>query len=237
MIAVLAPNRRPGGGDRRDAWPASRAEAAARGFIPPATETEAVVQYTPLVTRMARQFARSMPRVADREGLITVGQLAVVRACRWWSPDRGARFLTYLETVIPRAMMRHVYAERNMGLTLLAGVRPNRAHAIDQPVTSGRPGDRTALRTRVEAALRRRRSDFTPAWTDADWDDLWRRLPPRTAEVVRRRLAGETLDAIGRSLGVTRERTRQIEQAGLRKLRQLAGQIPALCDNIPVPEE
>jgi RNA polymerase primary sigma factor len=44
--------------------------------------------------------------------------------------------------------------------------------------------------------------------------------------VLRRRFgldgdAGETLDAIGKSLGYTRERVRQIEKAGLRKLRAL----------------
>src|SRR5207249_1450288 len=51
-------------------------------------------------------------------------------------------------------------------------------------------------------------------------------LAPNERAVLRRRFglegeSPETLEAIGRSLGLTRERVRQIEAAGLRKLRGL----------------
>lgn len=54
--------------------------------------------------------------------------------------------------------------------------------------------------------------------------DLLRNLPPRTKQVVYRRfgLAGnkrETLESIGRSYGITRERTRQIEADGFSKIK------------------
>lgn len=45
-------------------------------------------------------------------------------------------------------------------------------------------------------------------------------LAPREAEVIRRRFVdGETLDAIGADLGVTRERIRAIEARALKRLR------------------
>ena len=57
--------------------------------------------------------------------------------------------------------------------------------------------------------------------------DLLRDLPQRVKEVVSRRFAlsggggpeGETLEEIGKSFGITRERVRQIEESGLEKIR------------------
>jgi hypothetical protein len=55
--------------------------------------------------------------------------------------------------------------------------------------------------------------------------EIFRDLPERTQEVLKRRFglenqAKETLEAIGKNLNVTRERVRQIENAGLNKLRE-----------------
>jgi len=57
-----------------------------------------------------------------------------------------------------------------------------------------------------------------------DCGDLIRAAPETERSIIVRRFglggqAGETLAAIGRDLGVTRERVRQIEAAALRKLR------------------
>ncbi len=61
-----------------------------------------------------------------------------------------------------------------------------------------------------------------------DVDAALHRLDPREGEVIRRRFGIDrpetgTLEEIGRSLGLTRERVRQIEAIALRKLRVLAG--------------
>jgi len=66
-------------------------------------------------------------------------------------------------------------------------------------------------------SLLREREDLVAALDD---------LAANERTVLRRRFGldgagGETLDAIGKSLGYTRERVRQIEKAGLRKLRAL----------------
>lgn len=46
----------------------------------------------------------------------------------------------------------------------------------------------------------------------SDWlDDAWSSLEPRSREILERRAAGETLDSIGRTLHLTRERVRQLE--------------------------
>jgi RNA polymerase primary sigma factor len=64
----------------------------------------------------------------------------------------------------------------------------------------------------------------------AELDDALARLEPRLRELLERRfgLAGhtsQTLDEIGRSLGVTRERVRQLETRALRELRAAAPEL------------
>jgi RNA polymerase primary sigma factor len=64
----------------------------------------------------------------------------------------------------------------------------------------------------------------------AELDDALGRLEPRLRELLERRfgLAGhtaQTLDEIGRSLGVTRERVRQLETRALRELRATAPEL------------
>jgi RNA polymerase primary sigma factor len=64
----------------------------------------------------------------------------------------------------------------------------------------------------------------------AELDDALGRLEPRLRELLERRfgLAGHqahTLDEIGRSLGVTRERVRQLETRALRELRATAPEL------------
>jgi hypothetical protein len=61
-------------------------------------------------------------------------------------------------------------------------------------------------------------------------DELLRNLPERTQEILRRRYGlgdgdAETLEKIGQDFGVTRERIRQIEAAGLRELRSAAHEV------------
>ncbi len=52
-------------------------------------------------------------------------------------------------------------------------------------------------------------------WLEHVWDEA---LDDRERDVLRRRRAGETLDAIGGDLGVVRERVRQLQQRAERKL-------------------
>jgi RNA polymerase primary sigma factor len=79
-------------------------------------------------------------------------------------------------------------------------------------IADASPEPRPAL-----TSLLRARADLVSALDD---------LAPNERSVLRRRFglegeSSETLEAIGRSLGLTRERVRQIEAAGLRKLRIL----------------
>jgi RNA polymerase sigma factor (sigma-70 family) len=95
--------------------------------------------------------------------------------------------------------------------------------SLDAPVADGETtlgdiiADRAADPAETLSALLRRRADLVSVLDD---------LAPNERTVLRRRfgLEGdvpETLEAIGGRLGLSRERVRQIETAGLRKLRAL----------------
>jgi len=61
------------------------------------------------------------------------------------------------------------------------------------------------------------------AATKAQLNRAMRKIPARSRDVVRRRSRGETLKAIGRRHGVTRERIRQIHVEAMTELRQIIG--------------
>lgn len=54
-------------------------------------------------------------------------------------------------------------------------------------------------------------------------------LSPAEAEIVARRVSGETYEEVAKSFGVTRERIRQREQRGLRKMRMQATRSGVQC--------
>jgi RNA polymerase sigma factor (sigma-70 family) len=68
------------------------------------------------------------------------------------------------------------------------------------------------------------REDRSPTLDDRELIDHLEQallaLDPRTQDVIRRRLVGCHLGAIGDDLGLTKERIRQIEQRGLEDLRK-----------------
>lgn len=75
-----------------------------------------------------------------------------------------------------------------------------------------------------------------PAQLQAQLDREMDVLTPREREVLRRRFGlndghPRTFEQVGRELGVTRERIRQIEAVALRKLRHAAGPHRRFADN------
>lgn len=52
-------------------------------------------------------------------------------------------------------------------------------------------------------------------------EDAMQQLKPRQREIIRARQDGKTLGEVGKRIGLSRERTRQLEVRGLRELREL----------------
>ena len=102
------------------------------------------------------------------------------------------------------------------------------AVSLETPIPGGgvelrRPrGERGSRRSLTRP---RRRASARPSSSTR-----WGRLEPRLRELLERRFglaghASQTLDEIGRSLGVTRERVRQLETRALRELRMAAPEL------------
>lgn len=169
------------------------------------------------VVSVARRYQGNGVPLAD---LVNEGNIGLLRAAERFDETKGVRFVSYAHWWVRRAIVDAIDAHRGVPRGD-GGARIS----LDEPLTQGRGtlqdvlSDPTAatpesdvvegaLRTAVEASL-------------AD-------LPEREALVLRRYFGigtggSEDLGQIGRSLGVSRERARQLKERGLARLRSRAG--------------
>ena len=158
----------------------------------------------------ARKWQRPGVELCD---LVQIASLGVLNAVRKFSPERG-RLSTLVQISIRNLMPREL---------------DNIAYPVHIPCTAMRRDT-----TRPFAVAARSNSADLPADLLSRGDDasrdqrtqelmqlvkpLIRRLPASEQEVIRLRLRGQTLNEIGRSRGVVRERIRQIESRAVERL-------------------
>ncbi|MBI2159250.1 MAG: sigma-70 family RNA polymerase sigma factor [Candidatus Rokubacteria bacterium] len=199
-----------------------------------------------LVVQVARRYLNRGFPLPD---LIEEGNLGLLRAVERFDADRGVRFSTYAVWWIRQGIVRAlahqarmirlpVHVELLLGrcakeqerLSQALGRRPTpselatalglsveQIEELEEIRRQPRPPEAAADRSEAAAAFFRSHADLVSVLDD---------LAANERTVLRRRygLEGdgpETLEAISGRLGLTRERARQIEAAGLRKLRAL----------------
>ncbi len=188
-----------------------------------------------LVFAVARRYRNRGLPLPD---LIAEGNLGLLRAVRKFRPDKGTRFSTYATWWIRHAVVRALANQARVirlpvHVELLLGRYRKERERLTQEL--GRPPSLDEVARSLEippeqlagleeippsgplGALLRERKDLTALVDD---------LPDQERTVIRLRfgLSGEealTLEAVGRRLGLPRERVRQIEGVGLKKLRAL----------------
>ena len=226
---------------------AEQAELARRAR---AGDEAAKARLTEANLRLVVQVAhRYLNRGLPLPDLIEEGNLGLLRAVEKFDANRAVSFPTYAVWWIRQAIVRalanqartirlaeHVelllgrYAKAEERLTQALGRRPTPEELSAALGTSAEqieeleeirqrsvPADAAADSIQSAGAFLRRRADLASVLDD---------LAANERTVLRRRFGledgePETLEAIGRRLGLTRERVRQIEAAGLRKLRTL----------------
>ncbi len=188
-----------------------------------------------LVFAIARRYRNRGLPLSD---LIAEGTLGLLRAVRKFRPDKGTRLSTYATWWIRQAVVRALANQaRTIRLPVHVELLLERYRKERERLTRelGRPPSLDEVARALEiptqqlaelkeippsgplGALLQERQDPTGPLDD---------LPERERTVIRLRfgLSGEgplTLEAIGERLGLSRERVRQIEATGLKKLRAL----------------
>jgi RNA polymerase sigma factor (sigma-70 family) len=131
---------------------------------------------------------------------VSAGNVGLVRAAAYFDPAREVAFQSYAYTVIVRVIIRTAQAWRRGGANL----------SLDVQVTP----DGLTLAEELAAPQGLDLADVVDA------RDAVATLPDRDRFIIDRRCHGATLAEVAGSVGVTRERVRQIEQKARRKLRE-----------------
>jgi len=167
-----------------------------------------------LVYWVASRFRSSS---IDDDDLLSESLLALIRAVDRYNPHQGYRFSTYACNCIARACMRRGRREqlRRQRFPLSFDI------SLERPVTEA-PADEADLNTayRVER-LQRILSDNLGYLTELESRILSQRFPPQQ----QRRF---TFKEIGKTVGLSKERIRQIQNMALGKLRNALEADPLL---------
>lgn len=193
-----------------------------------------VIQNLGLVQGLAREFATRFPWL-DRDELVQEGTFGAMTAAERFEPERGLKFSTFAVPHIRGSMFRWRDRDRVLSGTS-SGERKDpeierlRRRAKRTLVSLNRPNPRMAFMARDgEAAkldrIHRLKSDlpdpealFSAAERAHHAQRLIASLRPMDADILRRRLEGESGETIGADHGITRQ---AVEQRGSRAIRNL----------------
>ena len=176
-----------------------------------------------LVGHVLQQFARRyvVPWVAGDPDLYQDGLTGLIRAAELYDPARGTRFSTYACRSIFDAVMKGVkraepawipeYIHGEERAEIRERLRPVR---LDQDNSDG---------DTLAALVPARGPEEPPTRYDLE-RVLARCGTERERQGIAGRARGETLDEVGRRLGITRERVRQIQRAATERLRRAAAE-------------
>lgn len=81
-----------------------------QGKIDKSGSSDVLVQFAPLVRRLAAQLMAKLPASVDQDDLIQVGMLGLLDAAARYQDDRGAKFETYASQRIRGAMLDELRA-------------------------------------------------------------------------------------------------------------------------------
>lgn len=162
-----------------------------------------------LVVSVARKHRRAGSNFFE---MISDGNMTLIRAIERFDYSRGTKFSTYATWAIMRSYARSVPAE---------GAQLERFRTGADELLTGEEDSRRTTREDERRNLQQHQSIAT----------ILDQLNEREQEAISLRFALQgqpeplTLEQIGNRLGVSRERTRQIINAGLEKLREIAAEI------------
>ena len=166
-----------------------------------------------LVYEMLR---RSRFRNVDPDELLSEGLMALLRSVQTYDPWRGYRFSTYACNSILRSFIREAMRQTKIRDQAPMSFDPQMEEA--DPIAWRRENDRALFAERLNRILDSNLADLSAT----EQAVLAKRFPRDREE---KRL---TLEKLGRSLNVSKERVRQIQKHALNKLRETVSSDPIL---------
>ncbi len=174
------------------------------------------------VSWMARDFVYTG---VSREDLEAEGRLGLFEAALRFDPSHGAQFLTYASFWSRRRMQAFVARHARVVRRPASRTGPSRDRddvSLDQPVSTGSALSWADLL--VDQKTPRALDAMVGAEDAALITVAARELPPQWRTIIVRRFGLDggpamTLAAVGETLGLSRERVRQIEQKAMARLR------------------
>lgn len=194
------------------------------GFALHQNDRAKVVQFLPLVERVAKRIARRLPRSVALDDLVGAGSLGLIHAVKHFDPARAPSFTSYAELRIRGAILDHLRAldwlPRSIRASVKRGESDTAVISIDDRAGPGCDGfagsvpmpstllEQRELRTRLTAAIAA--------------------LTERSRRVLALYYVDElTLKEIGEVLGVTESRVCQLHGEAVRLLKSVMTQRPA----------
>lgn len=189
----------------------------------------------PMAVRLAQKYqGRGLPI----DDLIQSANQGVIRAVDKFDPNRGCRLTTYATWWIKQSLLRDLAIDTKLiHVPLYVFGNDNLGEFTPEQLEQFRKlnGSLTSLDVQAgddkevtPAALVEEREHELIEQMErkrelAILERNIRRLRPRQQEILRARLAGRTLLEIGKTLGITRERVRQIESGAKQELAWMYG--------------
>lgn len=180
------------------------------------TDRATVVQFLPLVERVAKRVARRLPRSVPLDDLVGAGSLGLIDAVKRFDPARAPSFSAYAELRIRGAILDHLRAldwlPRSMRASVKRGESDAAVIAIDDragPGCDGFAANQPSAPTMLEQREVRERLSAAIA-----------ALPERTRRVLALYYVDElTLKEVGQVLGVTESRACQLHGEAVLRLK------------------
>jgi DNA-directed RNA polymerase sigma subunit (sigma70/sigma32) len=189
-----------------------------------------VLEHMGLATWMAKKV-RSVSRLARQlpwEDARQAAMLGLVRASRSFDPAICPRFAGFASWAIRTEVQQ---AARRASVVTVPSPLVQGAASFMRPGTQAAAYAAAQACVSLDAVTALMEAPTAPGGrpTEVDVAPLLARLRPRDRQVVLRRLEGQSLREVGKELGISHERARQIEAAALARLRELVGGAAALA--------
>lgn len=208
----------------------TRARGGQKRAFPPLSPAQArqaeadCRQHKGMIVKIARRYTWAIGDNISFDDLLQEAHWGMIRARRTYDAKKGVKFLTYAQWWVVHFVQRYVCDSLKTVRTpvhvQLAEGSGSRAKCLSLDAPSGLDSGEPYVNSLVDheapdIAAQAQQSITSQRVNDA----IDRALSPRSAQIVRQSMRGRSQVDIGRDLGLSHERIRQLKEQAYRHLR------------------